>query len=110
MAEGILLVCESCSHSIEAWSDGNPYYIDGDGKKHYAYHPSSERALCIGNDDPHFCLACGLEFNVDSLKPIPGCPKCKDPRILSTWELDGEQCPSCHQGRFREDPRGRAIS
>ncbi len=39
MAEGFRFVCDSCDRTIEAWSDGNPYYFDDDGKKQYAYHP-----------------------------------------------------------------------
>ena len=39
MAQGIRLVCENCGKSIEAWDDGNPYYLDRRGKKQYAWHP-----------------------------------------------------------------------
>ncbi len=54
-------------HAVEAWSDGNPYYIDGGGAKLYAYHPDHDSlAQCIGNDDPHLYLSCGREFMVDS--------------------------------------------
>lgn len=28
MAEGVRFVCGSCSTMVEAWSDGNPYYLD----------------------------------------------------------------------------------
>ena len=30
---------------IEAWSDGNPYYIDDAGDKQYAYHPDHEKRI-----------------------------------------------------------------
>jgi hypothetical protein len=66
--------CNHCGHSIEAWNDGNPYYVDERGRKRYAYHPSSERDLCVGNDSPHICLSCGCKFMVDSRKPISPCP------------------------------------
>jgi hypothetical protein len=33
MAEERQYVCNSCGHSIETWSDGNPYYIDKTGAK-----------------------------------------------------------------------------
>ena len=67
MAEGLRYVCGECAHAVEAWSDGNPYYIDGGGAKLYAYHPDHDSlAQCIGNDDPHLCLSCGREFMVDS--------------------------------------------
>jgi len=48
MAEAVRYVCGKCGHAIEAWSDGNPYYIDDAGTKQYAYHPDHERlARCI---------------------------------------------------------------
>ena len=57
MAMAIRFVCGGCERTIEAWSDGNPYYIDEAGAKKYAYHPDHERlSKCIGNDDPHLCL------------------------------------------------------
>ncbi len=54
MAQGLRYVCGGCGHVIEAWSDGNPYFIDETGAKQYAHHPDHERlAWCIGNDSPH---------------------------------------------------------
>ena len=51
MAQRTTWLCTTCGHSIAAWSDGNPYYIDEAGEKQYAYHPDHERlARCIGND------------------------------------------------------------
>jgi len=35
MAEGIRYVCSECGRSVEAWSDGNPYYIDENGQEIY---------------------------------------------------------------------------
>jgi predicted lipoprotein with Yx(FWY)xxD motif len=56
MAMGVCFVCSNCAHSVEAWDDGNPYYLDDGGKKVYAYHPDHEAlAKCIGNDAPHLC-------------------------------------------------------
>ena len=66
VAQGFRFVCGGCAHTIEAWDEGNPYYIDDDGKKQYAYHPSDKRDLCIGNDSPHLCLSYGHEFMPDS--------------------------------------------
>jgi hypothetical protein len=40
MAECIRFVCSGCRHSVDAWSDGNPFYIDESGNKQYAYHPN----------------------------------------------------------------------
>ena len=111
MAEGIRFVCNNCSRSIEAWSDGNPYYIDERGEKKYAYHPDhGGLARCIGNDSPHLCLACGAEFNVDSQEPIKNCPLCMDNEIVDTFELEGKRCPYCKQGFFYIDPEFRCIS
>jgi hypothetical protein len=51
MAERRRFVCGECGNSVDAWSDGNPYYIDSHGKKQYAYHPNHrELDKCIGND------------------------------------------------------------
>jgi len=53
MAEGIRYKCSDYGKTIEAWSDGNPYFIDGRGKKKYAYHPDRENlARCTGST-PH---------------------------------------------------------
>ena len=93
-----------------SWDDGNPYYIDEDGKKQYAYHPSPLRNRCIGIDSPHLCLSCGHEFMVDSEAPIVACPKCKAREIVDTWTLSGKACPYCKTGVFVVDPEWHAIS
>ncbi len=111
MAEGIRYVCGNCRHAVEAWSDGNPYYIDEDGAKQYAYHPDHDRLdRCIGNDVPNLCLACGHEFVVDTLAPVETCPSCGAGDIAETFDLDGRRCPSCKAGRFKCDPGWHAIS
>ena len=111
MAEAVRFVCDRCQHSIEAWSDGNPYYIDEVGQKQHAYHPDHERlAKCIGNDEPHLCLTWGLEFNVDSRAPIVNCPKCGSVDISGTYQLEGRPCPYCKGGVFVSDPDFFCIS
>lgn len=111
MAQAFLFVCTECGFSVEAWSDGNPYYIDPNGQKQYAYHPNHDLlALCIGNDSPHLCLECGHEFNVDSREPVNACPKCGENHFQDTFELEGEPCPQCKQGKFGRDPDWFAIS
>ena len=111
MAEAIQYVCDKCGHSVVAWSDGNPYYIDEQGKKQYAYHPDHERlARCVGNDSDHLCLSCGAEFRVDSREPISACPKCGSDDFECTFKLDGKRCPSCKDGAFRIDPDYHCIS
>ena len=42
MAECVQFVCSDCGMSVEAWSDGNPFYIDETGSKKYAYHPNHD--------------------------------------------------------------------
>ena len=111
MAEGLQFVCKNCGKTIKSWSDGNPYYIDPLGKKQYAHHPDHERlALCIGNDRPHLCLACGKEFMVDSSSPTKICPECGSEDIADTFELNGKKCPDCHVGVFTIDPDFYCIS
>ncbi len=117
MAQGVRFVCNSCDHIIQAWSDGNPYYFESvitktgvKQKKKYAYHPSSEFDLCVGNDSPHLCLSCGKEFMVDSEAPITACPKCTAREIVDTWSLGGKPCPYCRNGAFDEDPGFHPIS
>lgn len=104
-------VCDACGHAVEAWTDGNPYYIDVDGKKRYAYHPDHENlARCVGNDDPHLCLSCGAACKVDSRKPRSTCPRCRARDLVPTTDLDGRPCPRCEDGTFRLDPDRYAIS
>lgn len=104
------MTCDACGYTIEAWSDGNPYYLDERGRKRYAYHPSDEVMRCVGNDDPHLCLACGRKFHVDSRRPVSVCPKCGSDQIAETFSLAGKRCPKCKRGTFREDPDFHAIS
>ncbi len=111
MAEAVQYVCGGCGHTIEAWSDGNPCYIDEAGAKQYAYHPDHERlARCIGNDSPHLCLSCGHEFLVDSRVPASACPECGASELADTYQLDGQRCPFCKAGEFDADPDFRCIS
>lgn len=111
MAEAVRYVCDGCGHAVEAWSDGNPYYIDEAGEKQYAYHPDHEHlALCVGNDSPHLCMACGAEFVVDSRSPSEVCPECGVKEIADTYQLTGLRCPYCKEGVFSVDPEFFAIS
>ena len=111
MAEGVTYICGECGHAIEAWSDGNPYYIDKNGDKQYAYHPDHKRLdQCIGNDSPHLCLSCGKEFMVDSRAPISACPEYQANDVVSTFDLDGQRCPYCKVGVFAADPYSQKIS
>ena len=110
MAQEFRFVCTHCHKTIKAWSDGDPYYLDFAGKKHYAYHPDEEFALCTAHESPYLCLACGRKFKVDSEKPISACPCCKSTEISDCEELDGKGCPFCNGGNFRRDPNYWVIS
>ena len=111
MAEAFRFVCSGCRRAIEAWSDGNPYYIDEAGAKQYAFHPDHERLdRCIGNDSPHLCLSCGAEFKVDSRAPIAACPSCGASDIVDSYQLGGCRCPYCKSGTFAADPDFHCIS
>lgn len=111
MAQCVRFICPECPFSIDAWSDGNPYYFDEEGKKAYAYHPDHERlALCVGNDVPHICLACAQEFVVDSQSPRRDCPQCGSSSISETDSLAGKTCPSCHKGALTSDSDFHCVS
>ena len=111
MAEGIRFVCSGCGQSIEAWSDGNPFYIDESGKKKYAYHPNhDELARCIANDVPHFCLQCGTESKIDSRLDVQVCRECGSDRVVETFGLEGVKCPKCKKGHFARDKDFYCIS
>ena len=110
MATGVDFVCDSCARTIEAWDEGNPYYFDRSGEKHYAYHPDPERGLCTGVDTPMLCLGCGADFMSDSAAPTRKCPKCAARRIARTSNLRGKKCPYCATGAFRLDEHSLKIS
>jgi hypothetical protein len=111
VAQCVRFVCPKCTFSIDAWSDGNPYYFDEAGKKTYAYHPDHERlARCVGNDVPHICLACAEEFVLDSRSPRPDCPKCESSFISATYDLAGKRCPACHQALLEVDADFQCVS
>ncbi|MBI4881372.1 MAG: hypothetical protein HY812_17180 [Planctomycetes bacterium] len=111
MAAGRVFVCGNCGHAIEAWDEGNPYWIDEAGAKHYAYHPDMQGVdRCVGNDSPHLCLACGRDFMSDSRAPSSACPSCGAEDIVATWMLDGRPCPYCKKGTFGADPDRYMIS
>ena len=110
MAKGILYICNSCGHEIEAWDEGKPYYIDKAGQKQYAYHPDERREWCIGIDSPHLCLGCGKKFDVDSRSLSETCPECGENDIVDTYQLEGHKCPYCEGGVFKQDPDCIATS
>ena len=111
MAQCVEFVCEACGKGVSSWDDGNPYWIDEKGEKHYAYHPDHENLFrCIGNDSPHLCLSCGEECVVDSRSPITACPKCRAEKLVHTQKLGGNPCPFCKAGRFCRDSNPTAIS
>ena len=111
MAQCVESVCEGCGHGIQSWDDGNPYWIDDSGDKHYAYHPDHENlSRCVGNDSPHLCLSCGKECEVDSRSPITACPSCKAEKLVDTWDIGGKPSPYCKKANFGVEPICVAIS
>lgn len=94
--------CDKCEHVISAWDEGNPYYFDEEGKKQYAYHPSSDRNKCIGNDPDYVCLDCAKEFILDRKVPSKECPECASLNICKPSELEGKKCPSCKEGTLKD--------
>jgi hypothetical protein len=111
MAECRRFVCSGCGREIDAWSDGNPFYIDETGERKYAYHPDHEAlAKCIGNDLPHLCLNCGHDVVVDSRSSKRICPDCDSDKVIEAFLLDQRDCPTCKNGKFLWDPSYQAIS
>jgi DNA-directed RNA polymerase subunit RPC12/RpoP len=111
VAEGRLYVCTNCQRQIEAWDEGNPYYLTyPERTKHYAYHPHPDRSRCTHVDTPVLCLSCGTESMSDSARPLTTCPDCGNAPLLDTWRLEGVSCPTCGHGVFRADPNGYMIS
>ncbi len=111
MAWGVTNVCGNCGKAVMAWDEGNPYYVQKNGKKKYAYHPNHDLLdKCVGNDAPHLCLACGKEFMVDSRSRRTDCPDCGSSEICWTYRLEGKCCPFCKSGVFAVDPELNAIS
>ena len=110
MAECIRYQCGNCDNSVEAWSDGNPYFFDERGRKQYAYHPSADFAKCVGNDSDFLCLNCGEEFLDDLGQPNLQCAKCHSNAVTGTSDLNGKQCPKCKVGKFEVDSNFHAIS
>lgn len=103
--------CDKCGYAVDAWSDGNPYYIDESGQKKYAYHPDHVAlSKCIGNDVPYLCLACGLGFNIDSRSAAMECPRCQSKDIAEFVNVGGHRCPRCKSGMFSSDPKLILIS
>ena len=110
MAACLRFVCDHCGNTIESWDEGNPYYLDEQGKKRYAYHPEPERDRCIGVESASLCLSCGSEFKTDSRSPVTACPACSSADIVDTFALDGHRCPACKAGVFRVDSNFFCIS
>jgi len=99
MAKCLRFVCTGCGFSIEAWSDGNPFYVDGSGNKVNTYHPNhDEIEKYIANDVPRLCLQCGAESNIDSRLDPQVCPKCGWDNVVDTFALKSVKGPTCHGG------------
>jgi len=110
MAEGHTFVCSHCARSISAWDDGDPYYDDADGTRHYAHHPDPARDLCVEVESPVLCLGCGGEAVSDSAAPLTACPTCASEEIVDMWDIEGRRCPYCRRGTFSVDSSSPMIS
>lgn len=102
--------CDNCAFAIEAWDEGNPFYVNHEGKKVYVYHPSSDRCLAIANDEPHLCLGCGKQVKIDSRLERKACTKCSSTKLVKTYQLEEVECPKCKKGHFRQEEGFVAIS
>ena len=111
MAQRIQFVCSECGQSINAWSDGNPFYIDENGVKKYAYHPNhDELAKCVANDVPHYCLTCGKESKIDSRLDSKVCPECGSDKVVRAFSMEGVKCAKCKNGYFARNKDSVCIS
>ena len=109
MARAIVLECDRCEFELVVWDEAKPFYIDPQGHKRYAYHPSKERELCTALDVEHICTGCAHRFDVDSRAPVSSCPECKSTDIVKTSKLAGRACPVCKEGHIHHDPFGPLI-
>ena len=114
MAMCLHIQCTHCDNVFEAWSDGNPYYLDPEKLltqprsrcKVHVYHPSRPEYPLVGNDVPHLCLACNHEFNVDSEQPRSTCTKCRSMNIVNLYECHDKPCPKCSKGKLQASDSG----
>ncbi len=83
MGAGYEFECDACDFTFEAWDDGNPYFLDADGTRHYAYHP-----------------------DVDCER----CNRCRSKRIVDAVDAAGHRCPRCKRGVIHEDTSAGMIS
>jgi hypothetical protein len=89
MAESRRFVCTQCAHEIEAWSDGNPFYLDERGRKRHAYHPDHENLdRCVGNDVPHLVFRADKERKSIRARPAPSAGNARQNRWLrrGSWK------------------------
>ena len=109
----LIFTCDRCDFSLEAWDDGNPYVIKGNGKREYFYHPSpipeppkhgtleyfetdgENVQYQYGNAPEHICLKCAKQFKCDPEHDPMICPTCKHSEIVDLFEMGGRPCPKC---------------
>ena len=48
MAMCIRLVCQNCAASIEAWDEGNPYYLDNRDRSSTPTIPTPRESFALG--------------------------------------------------------------
>jgi hypothetical protein len=125
MAAGIRFICSQCRFTVEAWDEGNPYFLSDKGKPQFFYHPARERKLeeyiqqsagryltgkeredfiasRTGNMSDLLCLDCGNTFRLDLEKRKRICPRrnCKSKNVVDPSMMGGKICPRCKMGTF----------
>ena len=123
MAACTKFTCAHCGFHVDAWSDGNRYLTDHQGKRHYFYHPGDLTAMRAfaeaqtggvmteadylaflqarcGNEGDWLCLKCGCETRRDPKRDPMKCPDCGQQKRRDTNKLEGRRCPKCAQGTF----------
>ncbi len=113
MAQSWIFECVRCDNHVEAWDDGDPYYVDVRRSlqgiprsrcKVYVHHPDVPDQPLDGIDVPHVCLDCSHGFHVDDQRPRETCTKCRSRNIVDALRLEGRTCPKCRKGSFEGRP------
>jgi hypothetical protein len=112
---------------VDDWDDGHPYIRGLRGRRHYFYHPCTEKevdAIILkvlgyapdeneknaflekrcGNESIYLCEACTAVSRRDPDRDRLVCRKCKSTSLRDTHELEGVICPKCKKGTLKGEP------
>ncbi len=129
MAQCTRFTCSHCAFGIDSWDDGNPYFADAAGKRHYFYHPGGESAMRAyyqvetallmetktfaefaqersGNEGDWLCENCGRQTQRDPRRDSMRCSGCKQETLIANSRLEGRPCPKCKNGTFKGEFTG----